>query len=81
MNRALAVLLVAAGVASGGEFDRVANAIEKHYGVKRTHIPMMGVADLFLNVAHPAGTTGFTSTVAAPARSESMRAWGFRDAM
>ena len=59
MNRALAVLLVAAGVASGGEFDRVANAIEKHYGVKRTHIPMMGVADLFLKVAHPAGTTGF----------------------
>jgi hypothetical protein len=61
MIRALVVLLVAAGAAFGAdrEFDRVANAIEKHYGVKRTHIPLMGVANLFLKVARPAGTSGF----------------------
>jgi hypothetical protein len=30
--------------------------VETHYGVKRMHIPLMGVANLFLKVAHPAGT-------------------------
>src|SRR5580704_19671935 len=60
MKRALAILLVAAGVAFGAdhEFDRVVNAVESHYGVKRTHIPLMGVANFFIKVAHPAGTSG-----------------------
>jgi hypothetical protein len=65
MKRALPILLVAAGVAFGAdhEFDRVVNAVEKHYGVKRTHIPLMGVANFFLKVAHPAGASGFKLAV------------------
>jgi hypothetical protein len=60
-NRALALLLLAAtaACAADGEFDRIVSAIEHHYGVKRTHIPLMGVANLFLKVARPAGTSGF----------------------
>ena len=60
MNRGvLALILAAAGAAYGAdrEFDRVVSAIEKHYGVKRTHIPFMGVANLFVKVTHPAGTS------------------------
>lgn len=58
--RVLALLLAAGGAAYGAEheFDRVVSAIEKHYGVKRTHIPLLGVANLFVKVAHPAGTSG-----------------------
>jgi hypothetical protein len=37
------------------DFDRIVTAVESHYGVKRTHIPLMGVANLFVKVAHPAG--------------------------
>jgi hypothetical protein len=60
-SRLLALLLVAVSAAYGAdrEFDRVVKAIEKHYGVKRTHVPLMGVANLFVKVAHPAGTSGF----------------------
>jgi hypothetical protein len=61
MNRAvLALMLAAAGAAYGAdrEFDRVVKAIEKQYGVKRTHIPLMGMANLFVKVTHPAGTSG-----------------------
>jgi len=36
-------------------FDRIVTAVESHYGVKRMHIPLMGVANLFVKVAHPAG--------------------------
>ena len=63
--RVLALLLAAGGAAYGAdrEFDRVVGAIEKHYGVKRTHIPLMGVANLFVKVAHPAGTSGFKLAV------------------
>ncbi len=61
MMRAIALLLAAAGMlqATDRDFDRAVNAIEKHYGVKRTHIPLMGVANFFVKVAHPAGTSGF----------------------
>jgi hypothetical protein len=60
MKRALALVLACAGMAHAAdrEFDRVVGAIEKHYGVKRTHVPLMGVANLFIKVAHPAGTSG-----------------------
>jgi hypothetical protein len=58
--RLLALFLAAAGAAYSAdhEFDRVVSAVEKYYGVKRTHIPLMGVAHLFVKVAHPAGASG-----------------------
>jgi hypothetical protein len=60
-RRLLAVLLLASSAAVGAdrEFDRLVKAIESHYGVKRTHIPLMGVANLFVKVARPAGASGF----------------------
>jgi hypothetical protein len=63
--RLLALFLAAAGAAYSAdhEFDRVVSAVEKHYGVKRTHIPLMGVANFFLKVARPAGTSGFKLAV------------------
>jgi hypothetical protein len=59
--RVLALFLALAGAAGAAdhEFDRVVSAVEKHYGVKRTRIPLMGVANLFVKVARPAGTSGF----------------------
>jgi hypothetical protein len=45
------------------EFDRVVSAVEHHYNVKRTHIPLMGLANLFVKVAHPAGTSGLKLAV------------------
>jgi hypothetical protein len=58
--RLLALFLAAAGAAysAGHEFDRVVSAVEKHYGVKRTHIPLMGLANFVVKVSHPAGTSG-----------------------
>jgi len=58
--RLLALFLAAAGAAytADHEFDRVVSAVEKHYGVKRTHIPLMGLANFVLKVSHPAGTSG-----------------------
>jgi hypothetical protein len=63
--RLLALLLTAASAtyAAGSEFDRIVQAIESHYGATRTHIPFMGMANLFVNVAHPAGTSGFKLAV------------------
>ena len=58
--RLLALLLAAAGAAYSAdhEFDRIVSAVEKHYGVKRTHIPLMGLANFIVKVSHPAGTSG-----------------------
>ena len=52
-------LLLAASSAHGAghEFDQVVKAVESHFGVTRTHIPLMGLANLVLAVAHPAGAT------------------------
>jgi hypothetical protein len=60
-TRFTALLLLASCVAFGGdwEFDRVVKAIESHYGTKRTHIPFLGVANLFVKVARPAGASEF----------------------
>jgi hypothetical protein len=57
--RLVAVLLAAAAAAYGfdHEFDRVVGAVEQHYGVQRMHIPLMGLANFFVKVAHPAGTS------------------------
>src|ERR1017187_5152110 len=54
-------VLLAASVAAlaADEFDHVVNAIESHYHTRRVHIPLMGVANLVVNVAHPAGVSGF----------------------
>jgi hypothetical protein len=59
--RFLAVLLAAscAAAAADREFDDVVKAIETHFSTTRVHIPLMGVANFFLKVAHPAGTSGF----------------------
>ena len=63
--RLLALLLAASSAtyAAGSEFDRIVKAIESHYGTPRTDIPLMGVANLFVKVAHPAGTSGFKLAV------------------
>jgi len=54
-----AVLLLASCSLLGAdrEFDRIVTAVESHYGVKRTHIPLMGVSNLFVKVARPAGAS------------------------
>ncbi len=62
MKRLLAVALVAVAAtafAADRGFDRLVSDIENHYGVKRTHIPMMGLANFVVKVARPAGTRGF----------------------
>ena len=63
--RLLALLLTAASAAyaGGGEFDRIVQAIESHYCTTRTHIPLMGMANLFVKVARPAGASGFKLAV------------------
>jgi len=55
----LLLLISATGSAAAHEFEDLVKAIERHYGAKRTHIPLMGAANLFVKVAHPAGTSGF----------------------
>jgi hypothetical protein len=64
-TRFLAVFLVASGVTliADSEFDHVVKAIEVHYGTKRTHIPFLGLANVFVKVAHPAGTSEFKLAV------------------
>ncbi|SPE35751.1 conserved exported hypothetical protein [Candidatus Sulfopaludibacter sp. SbA3] len=59
--RLLVLFLAAAGIAcaAGHEFDDMVKAVETHFGATRTHIPLMGVANFVLKVAHPAGTSGF----------------------
>ena len=60
-HRVLTLFLAAISAAYGAdwEFDHIVKAIESHYGVKRTHVPLMGVASFFVKVARPAGTSGF----------------------
>jgi hypothetical protein len=57
----LAVLLAAPGplLAADRAFDRVVRQIEAHYGVERVHIPLMGMANLFVKVGRPSGTSSF----------------------
>ena len=63
--RLLAVFLAVSGAAfaSDWEFDHIVRAIESQYGVRRTHIPFMGLASLAIQVAHPAGASGFKLAV------------------
>ena len=64
-TRLLVGVLIVCGVVFAGdrEFDRIVNAIETHYGTKRTHIPFMGLANFAVMVTHPAGTSGFKLAV------------------
>jgi len=64
-TRLLAGVLILCGIVFAGdwEFDHIVKAIESHYGVKRTHIPFMGLASFAIQIAHPAGTSGFKLAV------------------
>jgi len=63
--RILALLLATAGAACSAdrEFDQLVRAIENHYGVRQTHIPLMGLANFVVKVSHPAGARGFKLAV------------------
>jgi hypothetical protein len=63
--RFLAVFLAASGavLVADSEFDHVVRAIEVHYHTKRTHVPFLGVANLVVKVAHPAGASEFKLAV------------------
>jgi len=63
--RFLAAFIVASGVVlvADSEFDQVTRAIEVHYHTKRTHIPFLGVANFFVKVTRPAGTSEFKLAV------------------
>jgi hypothetical protein len=58
----LALLLGVSCVARSGDhdFDSTAKEIEAHYGVCRTHIPLLGMASFF---ARPWGLSGFKMAV------------------
>jgi hypothetical protein len=63
--RLLAVFLAAAAAACGAdrEFDGLAKAVESRFGVQRTHIPLMGMANFLVKVARPGGAAGFRLAV------------------
>jgi hypothetical protein len=63
--RLLVAVLAISGAAWGAdwEFDHVVKAIEHQYGVRRTHVPLMGVANFFVKVVRPGGATGFKLAV------------------
>ena len=63
--RLLAVFLAASAAAFGAvrEFDGLVKVVESRFGVQRTHIPLMGVANFFVKVARPEGAAGFRLAV------------------
>jgi hypothetical protein len=63
--RLLALVLAASAAAFGADrdFDRLVKAVETHLGVKRTHIPFLGVANFFVKTARPEGVAGFKLAV------------------
>jgi hypothetical protein len=63
--RLLAVFLAASAAACGADrdFDSLVHAVESRFGVRQTHIPLMGVANFFVSVARPGGATGFRLAV------------------
>ena len=64
-TRALALILAAAASAFAAvrDFDRLVAGIESQFGVRRTHIPLMGVANFLVKVARPEGARGFKLAV------------------
>jgi hypothetical protein len=66
MRARLTALLLMAGTAAfagDAEFGQIVHAIETHYGTQRTHIPFMGVANLFVKVRRPEGASSFKLAV------------------
>ena len=63
--RLLALILAvsAAAFAADRDFDRLVKAVETHLGAKRTHIPLLGVANFFVKTARPEGVAGFKLAV------------------
>ena len=59
---ALLALSTAAYCADSG-FDHLVKAVETHYGTRRMHIPLMGLANFVVKVARPAGTSGFKMAI------------------
>ncbi len=53
------LLALASPVLAADEFGKLVSAIESHYHIRQTHIPMMGLANVAARIAHPAGTHGF----------------------
>jgi hypothetical protein len=66
MTARLPVLLLAAASLAFGcdrEFDALVKQIQSHYGTAPTHIPFMGLANLFIKSARPEGVSGFRLAV------------------
>ena len=63
--RLLALVLAASAALFGADrdFDRLVKAVESHLGAKRTHIPLLGVANFFVKTARPEGVAGFKLAV------------------
>jgi hypothetical protein len=61
----LLIALVLSSTVFAGEkdFDQIVKAIETHYGAARTHIPLLGVANLFVKARHLEGVSGFKIAV------------------
>jgi hypothetical protein len=55
--------LAAPAHARDREFDEIVRRIEVRCETKRVHIPLMGVANFFVKVARPAGTSDFKLAV------------------
>jgi len=60
---ALLLLAAATALAADSDFDRLVKSVERQFGVRRTYIPLMGVANFFVKVARPAGTSGIKLAV------------------
>lgn len=52
-----------AALAADREFEQIVKGIESHYGTRRLHVPLMGVANFVVKVGHPAGASGFKLAV------------------
>lgn len=52
---ALCLGLAPAAPGADADFNALVRGIESHYGTKRLHIPLFGVAKLFVRVARPEG--------------------------
>jgi len=63
MKLAFALLLATTAYAADSSFEHLVKGIEAHYGTRRMHIPLMGVANFALKIAHPAGAAGFKIAV------------------
>jgi hypothetical protein len=57
------LLVWTAADAADREFEQIVKAIESQYGVKPTHIPLLGLGNLLLKTAHPQGVSGFRIAV------------------